>query len=89
MSNFAYEVNKTKGVLAMKLIVGSKTSITPIFAVDTSISYNAILGQDWIHLNDCIPSTLHQRLVLGNQNELEVVRANNTPFVADVHMADL
>ena len=38
-----------KGVASMELTVGSKTVATAFF----------ILGRDWIHANQCVPSSLH------------------------------
>ena len=88
VTNFAGEVTKARGILPIELTVGKKTTMTAFFVVDTSASYNALLGRDWIHPNLCIPSTLNQVLVFWNGDEVEVVPADDKPFVADVHNAD-
>jgi hypothetical protein len=49
----------TKGVALMELTIGSKTLATTFFVAEVQGSYNLILGQDWIHANRCVPSTLH------------------------------
>jgi hypothetical protein len=48
-----------KGVASMELMVGSKTLATAFFVAEVQDNYSIILGQDWIHANHCIPSTLH------------------------------
>ena len=50
--------------------------------------YNALLGRDWIHPNFCIPSTLHQFLIFWNGEEVEVIGADNKPFVVRVNSAE-
>ena len=59
--------------------------MTAFFVVETTAAYNALLGRDWIHPNFCIPSTLHQFLIFWNGEEVEVIGADNKPFVARVH----
>jgi hypothetical protein len=48
-----------KGVASMELTVGSKTLATAFFVAEVQGNYRIILGQDWIHANCCIHSTLH------------------------------
>ena len=58
--------------------------------METTAAYNALLGRDWIHPNFCIPSTLHQLLVFWKgDDEVEVVTADNKPFVAKVNTVDV
>ena len=53
----------TKGVASMELTIGSKMFATAFFVSEVQGNYNLILGRDWIHANQCVPSTLHQFLV--------------------------
>jgi hypothetical protein len=32
-----------------------------------------LLGRDWIHTNECVPSTLHQYVIQWIGDEVEVV----------------
>ncbi|OMO51345.1 Retrotransposon gag protein [Corchorus capsularis] len=73
-------VSKTRGILPTSLTVGSKTSVSALFVVDSSSTYHALLGRDWIHSNWCVPSSLHQFLMFWNGNEVEIVHADNKPF---------
>jgi len=63
LSGFSGELSEAKGVIAMELIVGSKTVPTAFFVVDVKGRYYILLGRDWIHANCCIPSTLHKCVI--------------------------
>ena len=52
-----------KGVASMELAVGSKTVATAFFVSEVQGNFNLILGRDWIHANQCVPSSLHQFLI--------------------------
>jgi hypothetical protein len=53
-----------RGVPNMGLTIGSKTLATTFFVADVQGCYNLILGRDyWIHVNRCVPSSLHQFLI--------------------------
>jgi hypothetical protein len=45
-------------------------------------NYSVILGRDWIHVNHCIPSTLHQFLIQWIDDEIEVVHADVSAYIA-------
>ena len=48
-----------KGVASMELTVGSKTVATVFLVSEVQGNFNLILGRDWIHANQCVPSFLH------------------------------
>ena len=52
-----------KGVASMKVTIGNKTLATAFFVSEVQGKFNLILGRDWIHANQCVPSTLHQLLI--------------------------
>jgi hypothetical protein len=54
---------EAKGVKSIELTIGTKTLATAFFVVDVEGNYSIILGRDWIHANQCVPSTLHQMLL--------------------------
>src|SRR6266498_2676230 len=76
------EKTEAKGVMSVELIVGSKTLATAFFVVEVQGNYNVILGHDWLHANQCVPSTLHQFLIEWVDDEVEVVHADNSACVA-------
>jgi hypothetical protein len=74
-----------KGVASMELTVGSKILATTFFVVEVQGNYSVILGQDWIHVNRCVPSTLHQFIIHQVGDDIEVIHADTS---ACVPMAD-
>ncbi len=62
MTNFTGGDRAANGVLTIEITVGSKALRTTFFIVDLASHYNLLLGCDWIHANECIPSTLHRKL---------------------------
>jgi hypothetical protein len=59
LSGFAGDPTEAKGIICKEVMVGSKTMPTTFFMVDVKGHYNVLLGWDWIHVNECVPSTLH------------------------------
>ena len=76
------EKTEAKGVTSVELTVGNKTLATTFFFAKVQGNYNAILGHDWLHANQCVPSTLHQFLIQWVDDELEVVHEDNSARVA-------
>jgi hypothetical protein len=73
---------ETRGIISMELIIGSKSLITAFFVVEVQDNYNVILGRDWIHANRYVPSTLHQFLIQWIDDEIEVVHADASAYIA-------
>jgi len=71
-----------KGVASMELTVGSKTLATVFFASEVQGNFSLILGRDWIHDNQCVPSTLHQILIQWIGDEIEVVYGDTSSYIA-------
>ena len=59
VSVFIGEITGVSGVLPIEITIGSRRSLTAFFVVESSASYNALLGRDWIHANWCVLSSLH------------------------------
>ena len=62
MSSFTGESTLALGFLIVELTVGSRRTNTLFFVVDGRPGYTILLGREWIHANQCVPSTLHQQL---------------------------
>ena len=82
LSGFSGELSEGKGVISMELTVGSKMLPTAFFVVDVKGRYNILLVRDWIHPNCYVPSTLHQCLIQWVDDEVEVIRADNSACIA-------
>ena len=79
------EKTEAKGVMCMELTVGSKTLATTFFITEVQGNYNVILGHDWVHANQCVPSTMYQFLIQWVDDEVEVIHADNSAGVALAH----
>jgi hypothetical protein len=73
---------EARGVISMNLTIGSKSLATTFFIVEVQGNYSFILGHDWIHVNHCFPSTFHQFLIQWINDEIEVVHANASAYIA-------
>jgi hypothetical protein len=76
LSSFAGDPTEAKGIICKELTVGSKSVPTTFFMVDVKGCYNMLLRRDWIHANECVPSTLHQCAIQCIGDEVEVIQAD-------------
>jgi hypothetical protein len=81
-SDFAGDSIEAKGIICKEVTVGSKTVPTAFFVVDVKGCHNVLLIRDWIHANECVPSTLHQCEIQWIGDEVEVVQADEQVCVA-------
>ena len=51
VSTFTREISKTLGILLIDITMGSKTSLSAFFVINSTANYNALLGRYWIHAN--------------------------------------
>jgi hypothetical protein len=73
---------EARGVVSMEFTVGSKSLAIVFFVVKLQGNYSVILGRDWIHANTCVPSYLHQFLIQWIDDEIEVVHADASAYIA-------
>jgi hypothetical protein len=59
LKDFEGKTSPALGAINVELTIGSNTLPTTLFIINGKGSYNLVLGQDWIHANCCIPSTMH------------------------------
>jgi hypothetical protein len=69
-------------VVSMELTVGSKSLVIAYFIIKVQGNYTVILGHDWIHASHCVPSTLHQFLIQWIDDEIKVVHADASAYIA-------
>jgi hypothetical protein len=82
LSGFAGDPMEAKGIIYNEVMVGSKTVPMAFFVVDVKGRYNVLLRRDWIHVNECVPSTLHQCVMEWIGDEVEVVQTDKEVCVA-------
>jgi hypothetical protein len=75
---------KARGVTSVELTIGTKTLAAAFFVAYVEGNYSLILGRDWIHANQCIPSTLHQMLIQWVGDDIEQVYADVSACIAVV-----
>jgi hypothetical protein len=73
---------KVRGVMSVELTIGTKTLAATFFVADVEGNYSIILGRDWIHANQRVPSTLHQMLLQWVGDGVEQVHANVSACIA-------
>jgi hypothetical protein len=88
LSAFTSEITEAKIVMSVELTIGSKTMATTFFVVDVGGRYNLLLGWDWIHMNGCIPLTLHYCLVQWVGEEVEVIPSEGVVRIAAAEAGD-
>jgi hypothetical protein len=76
---------EAKGVTSVELTIGTKTFIVAFFVTKLEGNYSVILGRDWIHADQYVPSTLHQMLIQWMGDEVETVHADASTCIV---MAD-
>jgi hypothetical protein len=73
---------EAKGVTPIELTIETKTLTTAFFIAEVDMNYSLILGRDWIHANQCIPSTLYQMLLQWVGHEVEKVHVDASTCIA-------
>jgi hypothetical protein len=75
---------KAKGVTSIELTIGTTHAIA-FYVANVEGNFSLIIGRDWIHANQCVPSTLHQMLLQWVGDDVEQVHADALAYIA---MAD-
>jgi hypothetical protein len=81
-SGFVGDPTEAKGIICKEATIGSKIVPMAFFMVDMKGRYNMLLRRDWIHANECVPSTLHQCVIQWTSDEVEVVQAGEEVCIA-------
>ena len=82
VKNFFGQVSRTLGLLFLRVKVGPASRVYTFFMAECSSSYSMILGRDWIHRSFCMPSSMHQELIVWDTETCEAVliKADPRPF---------
>jgi len=82
LKDFEGNVSLVKGAICVELTIGSKTLPTTFFVICGKGAYILLLGIDWIHVNCCIPSAMHQCLVQWVGDKIEIVLGDSSYVIA-------
>ncbi|KAM2784232.1 hypothetical protein COP1_013638 [Malus domestica] len=94
ISSFFRAITRTHGILPLEVDLGSKKIMLAFFVVDSSSTYGALLGRDWIHQILFVPSTLHQHIAIYHEAKTkeprfwEMVEAELRPFLPTTNVAE-
>ncbi|XP_051140131.1 uncharacterized protein LOC127257705 [Andrographis paniculata] len=86
MTDFTINAHTSAGVLVAKVADRTRTDQITFFFVEGKPTYSAILGREWIHTMQCVPSTLHKKVMFWNGHQVETVEAETDPIMG-VHSA--
>ncbi|KAM1999466.1 hypothetical protein COP2_006861 [Malus domestica] len=95
VSSFSGTITKTHGILPLEVDLGFKQIMLAFFVVDSTSTYGALLGRDWIHQSLAIPSTLHQQVAVYHEASAEepgfweMVEAESRPFLPTTNIAEV
>lgn len=64
----------------MDVVVGTTTRPTLLVVILTKVNYNLLLGKEWIHGVTCVPSSMHQRIMIQNFFRVEVNHVGKRNF---------
>jgi hypothetical protein len=73
---------KARVVTSVELTIGTKSLADAFFVADVEGNYSLILGRDWIHANQCIPSMLHKMLLQWVVDDVEQVHDDALACIA-------
>ena len=80
VTDFNGRTSPSDGVTMLTIQVGTIKRPTLFVVVPSRASYNLLLGRDWIHAVGAIPSTLHQKMILWNDDGfVESIEADDSP----------
>ncbi|RYR66159.1 hypothetical protein Ahy_A03g012109 [Arachis hypogaea] len=87
VTDFSGSSTPAKGLVTLRVKVGSSEQNTMFVVVPSKASYNALLGRDWIHGVEAIPSTMHQSVLLWTEDgKPEIVKVDLNLYVEQLHV---
>jgi len=86
LSNYEGKAGILLGAPQVNLILGSITRPTLFVVVPPKANFNLLLGREWIHGIGVVPSYMHQRvLILEDDGTVENVEAGQSYFLPEVN----
>lgn len=67
---------KPLGVITLPITIGKETLQTPVDVMPHDLSYNLLLGRQWIHEMNGMPSTLHRKMKYLYNNKVHTIKAD-------------
>ncbi|RYR68087.1 hypothetical protein Ahy_A03g014553 [Arachis hypogaea] len=87
LMDFSGTSTPAKGLVTLTVKVGSSEQNNMFVVVPSKASYNALLGRDWIHGVEAVPSTVHQSVLLWSKDSKpEVIKVDSSLYVEQLHV---
>ena len=85
LSNYEGKTRFSLGALQVNLIEGSVTRPTLFMVVPSKANFNLLLGREWIHGIDVVPSSMNQKIIIWIDDvSVEDVEAYQIYFLDEV-----
>ncbi|KAJ1442162.1 Aspartic peptidase domain superfamily [Sesbania bispinosa] len=89
ITDFNGKTSKSDGTIALGIEVGDVIRHTVFIVVPSIANYNMLLGREWIDGVGVVPSNLHQKLFLWNEEgDLREVEADYTQVKANTRSVE-
>ncbi|KAM1620387.1 hypothetical protein ACFX15_018372 [Malus domestica] len=94
VSSFSEAITRTHGILPLEVDLGFMQIMLAFFVVDSTSTYEALLGQYWIHQSLSVHSTLHQQVAVYHKEGAirpgfwEMVEVESRPFLPTANVAE-
>lgn len=89
LSNYEGKIETTMGVIQIDLTIGTITRPTMFMVITSKANYNLLLGREWIHGIDAVPSSMHQKITIWrNDGIMENIKAYQSYFMEEVNHVD-
>lgn len=89
LTNYEGKVGSTPGVIQVELTVVTVTRSTMFMTVETKVNYNLLLGMEWIHGVEVVPSSMHQRIIIWHPDGIvENIEADQGYFKTPINHTD-
>ena len=80
VTNFIGKTSTSKGIIMLNVRVETVDRVTSFIVVASKAGYNTLFGKEWIQGVGMVPSTLHQKLIIWNEEgNVKVVCADDRP----------
>jgi len=86
LSNYEGKAGHSLGALQVSLKVGTVVRPTLFMVVSSKANFNFLLGREWIHGIDVVPSSMHQGIsIWRDDGTVENIEADQSYFRAEVN----
>ncbi|RYQ92526.1 hypothetical protein Ahy_B09g098753 [Arachis hypogaea] len=87
VTDFSGNFMPVRRLVTLTVKVGSSERHSMFVVVPSKASYNALLGRDWIHGVNVVPSTVHQSVLLWTEEgKPEIIKVDSSFYVEQMHV---